>query len=177
MANNNNNNNGIVLKVDNETRNKMLSFYKEYDRGKAIPYVTMQAVNEDVVITIYDTNKKGENKVMFQGTSADVEASVWAMEEAAVETSKKEKAIDYSKYYNCSSIGSDEVGTGDYFAARLSVHILGVQQHIYDAAIHLYGAVGTVCQLVDGAEVLHALKAVVDGKEFMVFSQSGEDIL
>ena len=112
---NDNKNNCIVLKVDNEIRNKMLAFYKEYDRGKQIPYVTMQAVNEDVVITIYDTNKKGENKVMFQGTSADVEASVWAMEETAVETSKKEKSIDYSKYYYCSSIGSDEVGTGDYF--------------------------------------------------------------
>ena len=112
---NDNKNNCIVLKVDNEIRNKMLSFYKEYDRGKQIPYVTMQAVNEDVVITIYDTNKKGENKVMFQGVSADVEASVWAMEETAVETTKKEKAIDYSKYYYCSSIGSDEVGTGDYF--------------------------------------------------------------
>ena len=112
---NNNNNNCIVLKVDDETRNKMLAFYKEFDRGKSLPYITMQAVNEDVVITIYDKNKKGENKVMFQGVSADVEASVWAMEETAIETSKKEKAIDYSKYYNCSSIGSDEVGTGDYF--------------------------------------------------------------
>lgn len=115
MANDNKNNNCIVLKVDNLTKNKMLAFYKSYDRGKQIPYVTMQAVNEDVVITIYETNKKGENKVMFQGVSADVEASVWAMEEQAIETTKKEKAIDYSKYYYCSSIGSDEVGTGDYF--------------------------------------------------------------
>ena len=65
----------------------------------------MQAVNEDVVITIYEKNKKGENKVMFQGTGADIEASVWAMEKTAIETSKKEKQIDYSKYYNCSSIG------------------------------------------------------------------------
>ncbi len=110
-----NNNNCIVLKVDDETRKKMLEFYKSGDRGKQIPYVTMQAVNEDVVITIYDTNKKGENKVMFQGVSADVESSIWAMEHAAVETSKKEKQKDYSIYYNCSSIGSDEVGTGDYF--------------------------------------------------------------
>lgn len=112
---NDNKNNCIVLKVDDETRSKMLAFYKGFDRGKQIPYVTLQAVNEDVVITIYDTNKKGENKVMFQGVSADVEASVWAMEEAAVATSQKEKTIDYSKYYYCSSIGSDEVGTGDYF--------------------------------------------------------------
>ena len=29
--------------------------------------------------------------------------------------SKSEKSKDYSIYYNCSSIGSDEVGTGDYF--------------------------------------------------------------
>ena len=112
---NKNNNKCIVVKVDNETRNKMLAFYKKYDRGKQLPYITMQASNEDVVITIYDTNKKGENKVMFQGIGADIEASVWEMEQTAIETEEKEKNTDYSKYYNCSSIGSDEVGTGDYF--------------------------------------------------------------
>lgn len=110
-----NKNNVIVLKVDDEIKSKMLSFYKSGDRGKKIPYVEMQSVNEDVVITIYEKNKRGENKVMFQGTSADVESSIWAMEHTAVETSKKEKSKDYSIYYNCSSIGSDEVGTGDYF--------------------------------------------------------------
>lgn len=115
MAKNNNKNNYIVLKVDDETKDKMVKFYKSNDRGKTIPYVTLQAVNEDVVITIYEKNKKGENKVMFQGISADVEASIWAMEHDAVETSKKEKEKDYSIYYNCSSIGSDEVGTGDYY--------------------------------------------------------------
>ena len=109
------NNNCIVLKVDDETINKMIKFYKENDRRKTIPYVKMQAVNEDVVITIYDKNKKGENKVMFQGVGADIEASVWAMEKTAIETTKKEKETDYSKYHKCSSVGSDEVGTGDYF--------------------------------------------------------------
>lgn len=112
---NNYKNNYFVLKVDDETKEKMLKFYKSGDRGKKIPYVLLQAVNEDVVITIYEKNKKGENKVMFQGVSADVESSIWAMEHQAVETSKQEKQKDYSKYYNCSSIGSDEVGTGDYF--------------------------------------------------------------
>lgn len=111
----NNNNNYVVLKVDDSTKQKMLSFYKDSAKDKKIPYVSMQSVSEDVVITIYDKNKKGENKVMFQGVGADIEASVWAMEQTAIETSKKEKETDYSKYYNCSSIGSDEVGTGDYF--------------------------------------------------------------
>ena len=111
----NNKNNYVVLKVDDDTITKMLQFYKEYAKDKQIPYVRMQAVNEDVVITIYEKNKKKENKVMFQGIGADIEASVWAMEKTAIETSKKEQLIDYSKYYHCSSIGSDEVGTGDYF--------------------------------------------------------------
>ena len=111
----NNKNNYVVLKVDDDTITKMLQFYKEYAKDKQIPYVRMQAVNEDVVITIYEKNKKKENKVMFQGIGADIEASVWAMEKTAIETSKKEQSIDYSKYYHCSSIGSDEVGTGDYF--------------------------------------------------------------
>lgn len=111
----NNKNNYVVLKVDDDTITKMLQFYKEYAKDKQIPYVRMQAVNEDVVITIYEKNKKKENKVMFQGIGADIEASVWAMEKTAIKTSKKEQSIDYSKYYHCSSIGSDEVGTGDYF--------------------------------------------------------------
>ena len=109
------NNKCIVLKVDDDTKSKMMSFYKGYAKDKKIPYVSMQAINEDVVITIYEKNKKGENKVMFQGVSADVEASIWEMEHAAIESTKKEQSKDYSKYYNCSSIGSDEVGTGDYF--------------------------------------------------------------
>ena len=86
MANNNSKNNYVVLKVDDETHKKMINFYKEFARNKQIPYVAMQAVNEDVVITIYEKNKKGENKVMFQGTGADIEASVWAMEKTAIET-------------------------------------------------------------------------------------------
>ena len=54
MANNNNKNNYVVLKVDDETHKKMINFYKEFARNKQIPYVAMQAVNEDVVITIYE---------------------------------------------------------------------------------------------------------------------------
>ena len=46
------NNKCIVLKVDDETKTKMMSFYKQYAKDKQIPYVSMQAVNEDVVITI-----------------------------------------------------------------------------------------------------------------------------
>ena len=62
----------------------------------------------DTTITMYESGK-----VMFQGKSADVDATMWK-EMDGIETTPKEKADD-NKYHNCSSVGSDEVGTGDYF--------------------------------------------------------------
>ena len=86
----------------------MIEYYKDKKRDKVIPYVVFQAQDEDTVITMYESGK-----VMFQGTSADVDASMWGI----VSEQSKEKNTDNSKsiYHNCSSVGSDEVGTGDYF--------------------------------------------------------------
>lgn len=98
----------VVIKVDDETKKKMIEYYKDKKRDKIIPYVVFQAEDEDTVITMYESGK-----VMFQGTSADVDASMWGMIEQKKE--KKEEDKKNSIYYNCSSVGSDEVGTGDYF--------------------------------------------------------------
>lgn len=100
----------IVIKVNEETKEKMIEYYKDKVRDKKIPYAIFQAQEEDTVITLYESGK-----AMFQGTSADVDAAMWGTvldntKEKQEEQKKKEK-----KYYNCSSVGSDEVGTGDYF--------------------------------------------------------------
>ncbi|MCI8567927.1 MAG: ribonuclease HIII [Bacilli bacterium] len=102
----------IVIRVNEEIKQKMIEYYKDKKRDKEIPYVVFQADEEDTVITMYTSGK-----VMFQGVSADVDASMWQAMGGEIENSKekkKEQAYD-SKYYNCSSVGSDEVGTGDYF--------------------------------------------------------------
>ena len=52
---------------------------------------------------------------MFQGTSADVDAAIWGVALENTKEKKEEKEQNDLKYYNCSSVGSDEVGTGDYF--------------------------------------------------------------
>ena len=98
----------VVIKVNDEVKQKMIDYYKDKKRDKVIPYVVFQAQDEDTVITMYESGK-----VMFQGTSADVDASMWGI----VSEQSKEKNTDNSKsiYHNCSSVGSDEVGTGDYF--------------------------------------------------------------
>ena len=100
----------IVIKVNEETKQKMIEYYKDKIRDKKIPYAIFQAQEEDTVITLYESGK-----AMFQGTSADVDAAMWGTvldntKEHQAENKKKEE-----KYYYCNSVGSDEVGTGDYF--------------------------------------------------------------
>ena len=95
----------IVIKVDEETKQKMIAYYKDKLRDKKIPYAIFQAQEEDTVITLYESGK-----AMFQGISADVDASMWAMLQ-----DKKEETNNEEDLYNITSIGSDEVGTGDYF--------------------------------------------------------------
>ena len=107
---NKNPNNCVVLRVSDKTREKLIKFYEDKKRDKVIPYVVFQAQDGDTVVTLYESGK-----VMFQGISADIDANMWADIDGSsrVNTTKIKK--DEMKYYNCSSIGSDEVGTGDYF--------------------------------------------------------------
>lgn len=108
-----------VIRVDNDTKKLMNEFYKDIKRDKTPPYAVFQADTGDTIVTLYESGK-----AMFQGVSADIEAGMW-------ESIKKDKDnIDYfvdTKEVNIkkdieieipsdiSSVGSDEVGTGDYY--------------------------------------------------------------
>ena len=108
----------IVFKVSDNIKKKMIDFYKPLYKEKTPPYAVFQAQNADVVVTLYESGK-----VMFQGISADIESSIWIDQERHLnnriidinEKNKKGKKEDKKKFYNISTIGSDEVGTGDYF--------------------------------------------------------------
>ena len=100
----------VVIKVNDEIKQKMIEYYKDKCRDKVIPYVVFQAEDEDTVITMYESGK-----VMFQGVSADVDASMWGVALENTKEKKDAKKEEDKKYYYCSYIGSDEVGTGDYF--------------------------------------------------------------
>ena len=95
----------VVIKVDEETKKKMIEYYEDKKREKTPPYAIFQAQEEDTIITLYTSGK-----AMFQGTSAFVDANMWkAIKE------NDEDDIDTTDYLNVTSVGSDEVGTGDYF--------------------------------------------------------------
>lgn len=96
----------IVIKVNDETKEKMIEYYKDKKRDNTPPYALFQADEEDTIITLYESGK-----AMFQGISADIDANMWKEMNAHTINETKEK----SNYYYSNAIGSDEVGTGDYF--------------------------------------------------------------
>ena len=99
----------VVLKVSENTQKKMIKYYEDKKRDKKIPYVVFQAQDLDTVITMYESGK-----VMFQGISADIDANMWREIDGQAKINK-ENDKENKKYYYSSAIGSDEVGTGDYF--------------------------------------------------------------
>ena len=109
----------FCYKISDETKKEMIEYFKDKKREKTPPYAVFMAEEEDTVITLYESNK-----VVFQGISADIDADMWRQREKAItgkfpiENKKKEKKKeekDNTDYYFINSIGSDEVGTGDYF--------------------------------------------------------------
>lgn len=110
----------IVFKVSDNVKKKMIEYYKDVRREKTPPYAIFQAMEADTIITLYESGK-----AMFQGISADVDANIWADMERKLNNrniditeNKKEKEKykeELNYFYSMSTIGSDEVGTGDYF--------------------------------------------------------------
>ena len=107
-----------VIRVDNETKKLMNDFYKDMKRDKTPPYAVFQADTGDTIVTLYESGK-----AMFQGVSADIEADMWESIgkdkdniDYFIDTPKKEeKKEEIVLPINVSSVGSDEVGTGDYY--------------------------------------------------------------
>ena len=107
----------IVFKVSDNIKPLMMEFYKDRMLDKKPPYSVFQVKEYDCVITLYESGK-----VMFQGIGADIEASYWIEEERIkngriINTDGTEKKNTPEKriLFNESTIGSDEVGTGDFF--------------------------------------------------------------
>ena len=109
----------ITLKVSDKTKEQMIEYFNDLKREKTPPYAVFQAQDGDTVVTLYESGK-----AVFQGHDADLSSDFWIATERInsgsatttdsrdkKEKEKKEKVIPI----RIDSIGSDEVGTGDYF--------------------------------------------------------------
>lgn len=97
----------IVIKISEATKKKMVDYYQYKKRDKTPPYAIFQADEADTIITLYESGK-----VMFQGVTADVDANMWREIDGQ---SLQNKENNSNNYYYANVVGSDEVGTGDYF--------------------------------------------------------------
>lgn len=108
----------IVFKISENIKPKMIKYYEGLKREKTPPYAVFQAEEAGTIITLYESGK-----VMFQGISADIDANIWIDLEKRInnryidiktgkDKNTMEKTINLNDY---NTIGSDEVGCGDYF--------------------------------------------------------------
>ncbi len=110
----------IVFKVSDRLKEKMVEYYEDKRRDKTPPYAVFQAMDCDTIVTLYESGK-----VMFQGVSADIDAQMWVEIEKKLtgrtininegKDKKEKEKKERSSLYNIDTIGSDEVGTGDFF--------------------------------------------------------------
>ena len=115
----------ITLKTCEKTRSMMEEFYQDMKREKTPQYAIFQADDGDTVLTLYQSGK-----AVFQGVDADIASQYWIETEKInsghveyTNSDKKEKKKvkeeqekkENNIYHNINSVGSDEVGTGDYF--------------------------------------------------------------
>ncbi len=96
------------IKATPEQFQEMLDYYKGYISYNNNPYVIARMKLNKTTITFYKTNV-----VLFQGDNEALEYKIWAEKydlpiDEVCDTKKND-------YFNISAIGSDEVGTGDYF--------------------------------------------------------------
>ncbi len=109
----------IVLNLEMNKIMEMRNFYKKNILDKNIPGSVFAAKTPACMITAYKSGK-----VLFQGNDSEKEANRWGRASTSATSNKpasssKEKSIVKGDLPNgiglMSAIGSDEVGTGDFF--------------------------------------------------------------
>lgn len=108
-----------VLVVGEKTKEMMIDYFDEFKREKTPQYAILQADDGDTVVTLYNSGK-----AVFQGIDADLAADFWIETEkinsgtakvTSSDNKKEKKEVERKLPIRISSIGSDEVGTGDFF--------------------------------------------------------------
>lgn len=92
----------ITISVSNDKIEKMKEFYREFMQKVNNPYIVFSAKVDGCVINLYTSNK-----CTFQGEYAEDEALIWQ--------DLDEEIVNNEWKVRVNHLGSDEVGTGDFF--------------------------------------------------------------
>ena len=108
----------VTIQVNEEVRDQIVKFYDSIKQENKNEYIIFFGKNSDVVVSVYESKKGDKFKVFFVGNKALEEAKRW--DENAAPNSEKEAKAKPTPTKACweflgDQIGSDEVGTGDFF--------------------------------------------------------------
>lgn len=103
----------FVLKIEEDLILQMRQYYRDHLVAPAPAHSSFQAKVPGCTVTAYVSGK-----VLFQGKQAETESRRWEGVPAQPKEKKEKKTTPYSppeQIGSLSVVGSDEVGTGDYF--------------------------------------------------------------
>ena len=100
----------ISIKVDEKQKEEIINYYKNFQMNNNNEYIIFFAKKDNITISLFE-NKKGNLKLVLKGENALKEAKKW--DENAIEKNSKSKRLSWIN--TSDQIGSDEVGTGDFF--------------------------------------------------------------
>ncbi len=99
-----------VIQVDLTTMQQIKTAYTPFLKEKVPQGGVFSAKLPTCSITAYKSGK-----ILFQGGNHETEAAKWGSPVAATKTVRSSEPVSNSFLSTLSAIGSDEVGTGDYF--------------------------------------------------------------
>ena len=105
----------VTIQVNQETKDKIINFYRPIQKENKGEYILFFGQNKDLTVTVYSSKKEDSFKVFFIGELALTEAKRWDKDAKPTEPKENKTPTKASWEVLDNQIGSDEVGTGDFF--------------------------------------------------------------
>ena len=105
----------VTIQVSPETKDKIINFYRPIQKENKGEYILFFGQNKDLTVTVYSSKKEDSFKIFFIGELALTEAKRWDKDAKPTEPKENKTPTKASWEVLDNQIGSDEVGTGDFF--------------------------------------------------------------
>ncbi len=105
----------VTIEIDSSSKNELVKYYKSIQKDNKGEYILFFGRDNKLTVTVYTSKKSDTFKVVFLGENALIEARHW--DKNAELNEPKEKTAPKKACWEVltNQIGSDEVGTGDFF--------------------------------------------------------------
>ncbi|HKL47964.1 MAG TPA: ribonuclease HIII [Candidatus Izemoplasmatales bacterium] len=124
-----------VLELNDKFLSKLVNYYKPYQEKPNTPHIKYLFKTDEFTINVYHSNK-----VLFQGEFAEEEYVKWTkVLDIKPDLPKAINQTAYmNEYYKKNVIGSDEVGTGDYFGpVVVTAALVGPKDYPFLSTYHI----------------------------------------